>query len=298
MRLVIIGILAVALNYIFFYRPADFPFDFSELKLLVFALGGVIFVEGILSMRKALPVKSGNSALALDNLNFDYESLRLQIMDLGDSFRNSNETINSLRQALTHSEKKLQEFKSAVEEDLVVKDVVINDVNEGDNLSTANEAQKLEINSTKSEIEDFSNELNSQQQVIALLSVLQAKGRLIDFLMQDINKQEDTKIVAVAKYVHQGCRQALSEHFKIKPVYEGQEGEKITLEASYNPLEYKLSGKVGNQPPFNGKVVHRGWLSLDVNLPKSLSSRSPLQVDSLPPTPKSLVITPAEIDIG
>ena len=46
--------------------------------------------------------------------------------------------------------------------------------------------------------------------------MLQEKGRLVDFLMDDINAYSDAQVGAAARVVHAGCRGVLQDHFAIK----------------------------------------------------------------------------------
>ena len=50
-----------------------------------------------------------------------------------------------------------------------------------------------------------------QAEVITLLGVFQDKGRLVDFLMDDITPFNDEQVGSVVRAVHQGCKAALME---------------------------------------------------------------------------------------
>jgi hypothetical protein len=125
------------------------------------------------------------------------------------------------------------------------------------------------------------------QQAVILLGLFQSKGRLLDFLMEDIAPIDDSRVGAVARFVHEGCRKIVRDHFLIEPVHGGLEGDKIELNAPFNPKRYKLSGKVSESPPFKGKIVHRGWKSGVVKLPQPVEHAS---------ADKDLIIAPAEVE--
>jgi len=123
--------------------------------------------------------------------------------------------------------------------------------------------------------------------VLDFLSLLQSKGRFVDFVMDDIAKYPDGQVGAAARVVHQGCASVLREYFEIVPVGTEEEGKAITLEKDYNPARYRLVGRVTGQPPFRGTLLHRGWMTKKVSLPKStapVGSRGP-------------VIAPAEVEL-
>src|SRR4051794_38071028 len=52
-------------------------------------------------------------------------------------------------------------------------------------------------------------------EIVSFLAMLQERGRLVDFLMDDINAYNDAQVGAAARVVHAGCRRVLQEHFNI-----------------------------------------------------------------------------------
>lgn len=125
----------------------------------------------------------------------------------------------------------------------------------------------------------------AQAQVVQFLARLQEKGRLVDFAMDDITPYSNEEIGAGARVVHQGCREVLKELFEIQAVHLGDEGETLSLAADFDARAYRLVGKVPEQPPFTGTVLHRGWKTSKVALPR------------LTDTARE-VIAPAEVEIG
>jgi hypothetical protein len=112
----------------------------------------------------------------------------------------------------------------------------------------------------------------AEAEVVAFVGLLQEKGRLVDFLMEDVASYDDTQVGAAARVVHQGCRAVLSEHFKIAPVSEAEEGSRVTVPAGYAADEYRLMGKISGEPPFTGTLLHKGWKTDSVRLPRILKS--------------------------
>ena len=103
---------------------------------------------------------------------------------------------------------------------------------------------------------------------MSFLAALQEKGRLVDFLMDDLTAYADAQVGAAARVVHEGCRAVLQEHFAIRPVREENEGSAVTVAAGYAADEYRLVGKISGEAPFSGKLVHRGWKTERVKLPR------------------------------
>jgi uncharacterized protein DUF2760 len=129
-------------------------------------------------------------------------------------------------------------------------------------------------------------ENTAEAEIVAFFALLQEKGRLVDFLMEDLAAYEDAEIGAAARVVHEGCKQVLQEHFKIHSISEAEEGSQITVPAGFAADEYRLVGKLSGDPPFTGKLVHKGWKTDTVKLPRIVEARR------LP------AIAPAEVELA
>jgi hypothetical protein len=112
----------------------------------------------------------------------------------------------------------------------------------------------------------------AEAEVVAFVGLLQEKGRLVDFLMEDVAPYDDKQVGAAARVVHQGCREVLNDSFKITPISQAEEGSRITVPASYAADEYRLLGKISGDPPFTGTLLHKGWKTESVKLPRILKS--------------------------
>ncbi len=120
---------------------------------------------------------------------------------------------------------------------------------------------------------------------VQVLSLLQKKGRLIDFLQEDISGYEDSQIGAAVRNIHKGCREALQEHVTIEPVMKESEGSEVTVVEGFDPSAVRLTGNVTGSPPFKGILRHSGWR---------------VAVMSLPPLPENHdpgIIEPAEVEV-
>ena len=112
--------------------------------------------------------------------------------------------------------------------------------------------------------------------------MLQEKGRLVDFLMDNINPYNDAQVGTAARVVHAGCKRVLQEHFSIHPLRTEDEGSTVQVPAGYAADEYRLVGKIAGQAPFSGVLVHRGWKTDMVKLPQLLPS-APGQLPTIAP---------------
>jgi hypothetical protein len=124
-------------------------------------------------------------------------------------------------------------------------------------------------------------------EIVHFLAMLQEKGRLVDFLMDDINAFSDAQVGAAARVVHAGCKAVLQEHFRINPVRTEQEGSTVQVPVGYSADEYRLVGRIVGSTPFSGVLVHRGWKTDMVKLPRLLRGAA----DRLP------AIAPAEVEV-
>ncbi len=112
-----------------------------------------------------------------------------------------------------------------------------------------------------------------EAEIVAFLGVLQEKGRLVDFLMEEIASYEDSQVGAASRVIHEGCRSALLEHFDIVPVRDEPEGSSVIVPAGFAPDTHQLTGKITGEAPFTGVLVHKGWKTNHVKLPRTLKDQ-------------------------
>ena len=123
------------------------------------------------------------------------------------------------------------------------------------------------------------------EKAVQILSILQKKGRLIDFLQEDISGYQDNQIGAAVRSIHKGCREALAEYFALKPVMKEAEGALVAVEKGFDPSAVRLTGNVVGTPPFKGKLTHSGWRVIKTNLPP------------IPQNQDTSIIEPAEVEL-
>jgi len=136
----------------------------------------------------------------------------------------------------------------------------------------------------KEEVEEPSASA-AQAAALRLLAVLQAEGRLVDFLEEDISGYGDAQVGAAARAIHEGLRRALAERAKLSPILLAREGEEITVESGFDPAAIRVTGNVKGEPPYRGVLRHPGWRCEGIRLPRPLPGSDPN------------VIAPAEVEI-
>lgn len=120
---------------------------------------------------------------------------------------------------------------------------------------------------------------------LQLLGLLQKEGRFIDFLEEDIGAYSDAEVGVAVRVVHEGCKQALEQHFTIEAVRTESEGARVTLAAGFDASRIRLTGNVVGQAPFTGHLVHRGWRVTETRLPQVAGGHD------------STILAPAEVEL-
>ena len=120
---------------------------------------------------------------------------------------------------------------------------------------------------------------------LRLLALLQRDGRLLDFLLEDIQAYPDGQIGAAVRDIHKNCRHALQEHLVLEPVIAQPEGATVEVPPGFDPSAIRLTGNVTGQPPFRGTLQHHGWKVKEIKL-------SPP-----PPGQDELVLMAAEVEL-
>ncbi|MBF0339143.1 MAG: DUF2760 domain-containing protein [Nitrospirae bacterium] len=123
------------------------------------------------------------------------------------------------------------------------------------------------------------------EKVAQVLSVFQKKGRLIDFLQEDISAFDDNQVGHAVRSIHKECKEAMAEYLSIEPIRKESEGTEVTVESGFDPSAIRITGNVSGQPPFKGILRHCGWTLADARLPEQSENQNPG------------VIEPAEIEI-
>jgi len=121
---------------------------------------------------------------------------------------------------------------------------------------------------------------------LRLLALLQREGRLVDFLLEDIQAYPDAQVGAAVRDIHRQCSAALKEHLVLEPVLPQSEGAAVEVPSGFDPSAIQLTGNVTGQPPFRGTLQHHGWRVKDMKLTPP------------PEGQDELVLQPAEVELS
>jgi hypothetical protein len=120
---------------------------------------------------------------------------------------------------------------------------------------------------------------------LRLLALLQREGRLLDFLLEDIQGYANDQIGAAVRDIHRQCQSAVKEHLELAPVLGAQEGSTVDVPTGFDPSAIRLTGNVTGQPPFRGTLQHHGWRVTTIKL------KAP------PEGQDEFVLQPAEVEL-
>jgi len=118
-----------------------------------------------------------------------------------------------------------------------------------------------------------------------LFTVLQREGRLLDFLLEDIDGYANDQIGAAVRDIHRQCQKAIKEHLQLEPVLNKAEGDAVEVASGFDPSAIRLTGNVAGQPPFKGALRHHGWRVKELKLSKPPEGQDPF------------VVQPAEVEV-
>jgi len=101
---------------------------------------------------------------------------------------------------------------------------------------------------------------------LRLLSLLQREGRLLDFLLEDIQGYGNEQVGAAVRDIHKNCQKAIKDHVVLEPVMKDSEGATVQVAPGFDPSAVRLTGNVTGQPPFRGTLQHHGWRVKELKL--------------------------------
>jgi hypothetical protein len=110
---------------------------------------------------------------------------------------------------------------------------------------------------------------------LAVLSLLQREGRLIDFLQEEVAAFSDAEVGAASRVVHAGCKKVFKEYFTVEPILKEAEGATVKIPAGFDAQRIRITGNVAGQPPFRGTLKHHGWVATSVRLPSVSEALDP-----------------------
>lgn len=118
----------------------------------------------------------------------------------------------------------------------------------------------------------------ARSEALTLLATLQREARFIDFVKEPIDAYSDAQVGAAVREVHRECAQVLERMFALKAIVDQGEGSEFEVPAEFDAERYRLTGKVVDQPPYHGRLVHHGWEASKCELPTWSGSKASARV--------------------
>ena len=134
-------------------------------------------------------------------------------------------------------------------------------------------------------VEEVAKPARLSPEPLRLLALLQREGRLLDFLLEDIQGAGDEQVGAGVRELHRKAQDVIKEHLILEPVLPKNEGETVEVPANFDPSAIRLTGNVTGQPPFRGVLQHHGWRVKNYTLPTP------------PEGQDQFVLAPAEVEL-
>jgi hypothetical protein len=130
------------------------------------------------------------------------------------------------------------------------------------------------------------NDKKPSAEPLRLLALLQREGRLVDFLLEDIQGYDDSQVGAAVRDIHQKCQAALREHLIMQPVLSKEEGASVEIPEGFDPSAVRLTGNLTGKPPFRGVLRHHGWRVQKIDLTPPPSGQD------------EFIVSPAEVELN
>lgn len=122
---------------------------------------------------------------------------------------------------------------------------------------------------------------------LSLLAALQREARLIDMVKEPLGNYSDAQVGAAARDVLRDCGRVLDRLFDLRPVVDQEEGSPVEVSAGYDTGCVRLTGNIGGEPPFHGRLVHHGWMATRCELPGWTGSSA-----------ARLIVAPQEVEVA
>jgi hypothetical protein len=146
-------------------------------------------------------------------------------------------------------------------------------------------AQRVKPLLERAPAEEAKKPVRLSPEPLRLLALLQREGRLLDFLLEDIQGAADEQVGAGVRELHRKAQAVIKEHLVLEPVLPRNEGETVEVPTNFDPSAIRLTGNVTGQPPFRGVLQHHGWRVKNYTLPTPPEGQDPF------------VVAPAEVEL-
>ncbi len=121
---------------------------------------------------------------------------------------------------------------------------------------------------------------------LLLLALMQREGRLLDFLLENVDGADNDTLGAGVRNIHKACQKVLKEHLDMEPVLNAEEKSAVEVPVGFDPSAIRLTGNVTGSPPFRGSLEHHGWRVTKIKITKPTEGQD------------AFIIQPAEVELA
>ena len=126
----------------------------------------------------------------------------------------------------------------------------------------------------------------ARSDAISLLAALQREARLLDIVNESLDEYSDEQIGAAARDVLRDSGKVIERMFDLQPLTENADGSAMETPATFDPAEFRLTGNVSGEGPFQGTVAHHGWKATRCDVPQWSGQKS-----------AAMIVAPIELEI-
>jgi hypothetical protein len=126
---------------------------------------------------------------------------------------------------------------------------------------------------------------SARSDALTLLAALQREARLVDFLMEPLDECSDQQVGAAVRDIQKDSRSVLVRMFELEPLRNEPEGTTLSVPAGFDSGEFKLTGNIAGEAPYQGELMHAGWRASRTDIPswngapESASIMAPAEVE-------------------
>jgi hypothetical protein len=127
----------------------------------------------------------------------------------------------------------------------------------------------------------------ARSEAVTLLAALQREARFLDFIKEPLDGYADAQVGAAARDVHRDCGAVIERMFDVEPLMTDEEQSQIEVPQGFDSGQYRLTGNVQGEAPFQGRLMHHGWKAAKCDVPQWSGSDKAARV-----------IAPAEVELA
>ncbi|MEL7496608.1 MAG: DUF2760 domain-containing protein [Planctomycetota bacterium] len=127
----------------------------------------------------------------------------------------------------------------------------------------------------------------TRSDALSLLAALQREARLVDLVSESLGDYSDEQVGSAAREVLEESGKVINRMFALQPLATVEDGESMSTPDAFDPTEFRLTGNVAGDPPYQGQVAHHGWKATKCEVPKWTGAAA-----------TSMIVAPVELEIG